>query len=83
MMNPHTVQNIMGTAYVQKLDQAARSEIPFADYDVLTPDEPGWAWQLAKQLLQVSNHLVHEFFKNIQPFRKPILQAVSIPETLK
>ena len=66
MMDPNILQHIPATAYVQKLDQVARSETPFADYDVLTPDEPILAWQLANRFLGVAGNFMtsHLFDKH-------------------
>jgi len=50
-MDPNRLQHLPGMAYMQKLEQAAQPQTPFADYDVLTPDEPIWAWQIGKHLL--------------------------------
>ena len=59
-----------------------RSQETQIDYEAFPSNEPFWVWQLAKRLLRVSRNLVQAFFKNVQPFRKPILQATSSPETL-
>ena len=51
MMDQHMFQLITGLASANKIGQEFRSETPFTKYDVLTPAEPGWAWQLTKRLL--------------------------------
>ena len=50
-MDQNIFQLITGMASVQKIGQESRSQTTFAKFDVLTPDEPGWAWQLPKHLL--------------------------------
>lgn len=52
-MDPNSLQHLLGAAYMQKLEQAARPETPFADFDALTPDEPIWIWQIGKHLFHV------------------------------
>ena len=65
MMNPDTFQLIAGIAYVQELDREQLSETPFAKFDVLTPDEPGWVWQFGKRLLNIPHQVLtaHLFHK--------------------
>ena len=58
MMNPDTFQLIAGMAYLQELDREQLSETPFAKFDVLTPDEPGWVWQLGKRLLNIPRQVL-------------------------
>ncbi len=60
-MDPNSLQHLPGMAYVQKLEQAALSQTPFAEFDVLTPDEPIWAWQIGKHVLHIlQNKLVSQ-----------------------
>jgi hypothetical protein len=49
-MDPNSLQHLPGMAYVQKF----QTEVPFSQYDHLTPDEPGRVWQFAKRLLKVA-----------------------------
>jgi hypothetical protein len=60
-MDPNSLQHLPGMAYVQKL----QTEVPFSQYDNLTPDEPIRAWQFAKHVLNVAANIVtSRFFKH-------------------
>lgn len=58
-MDSNSLQHLPGAVYMQKLEQAARPQEPFAEFDVLTPDEPIPAWQFLKHVLNVSRSLLN------------------------
>jgi hypothetical protein len=60
-MDPNSLQHLPGMAYMQKLEQAARPQTSFAEFDVLTPEEPIWAWQLAKRLLSIPSNIRNSY----------------------
>jgi hypothetical protein len=64
-MDVNSMQQIMGMAYVRKLDQERQPQVPFAKYDVLTPDEPGQAWQFLKRCLNVAGYGSGKGIKNV------------------
>jgi len=52
-------QMIAGTAYTEEIGRELRAQkTPFTKFDVLTPEESGWAWQLTKRLLSVSQNIL-------------------------
>ena len=57
-MDQHMFQLITGLASANKIGQEFRSETPFAKFDVLTPEQPGWAWQMTKRLLSVPRNFL-------------------------
>ena len=74
---------ILTLGYMRGNEPEPQSQGTQIDYEAFPSNEPPWVWQLAKRLLRVSRNFVHGFFKNVQLFPKPIIQAVSSPETLK
>jgi hypothetical protein len=76
-MDPNSLQQIAGTAYVQKLRQELQPQARFAEYDVLTPDEPGQVWQFIRRFLnRASNIVTSVFFKHHQTFSRQASNAL-------
>jgi hypothetical protein len=76
-MDPNSLQHLPGAAYMQKLEQAAQPQTSFADYDVLTPDEPIWAWQLVKRLLHAPGNILTSH--SVQESSNVVETGIQIP----
>ena len=57
MMDQNVFQLITDMAYVDKIGQEFHTITPFAQFDVLAPDESGLVWQLTKRLLSVPRNI--------------------------
>jgi hypothetical protein len=72
-MDPNSLQHLAGLAYVQKF----QAQVPFSEYDNLTPDEPIWALQFAKRWLKVlMNRFTPDSLKPLHTFPRRASNAL-------
>lgn len=73
MINPNSFQLVAGVSIAHKIGKESRSQIAFAAYDALSPDEPSQAAQFVKRLL----HLPARFAKSDSTVRSQDTYSVS------